>query len=238
MEPQSEGEDGGEINQCEDMTFVKQRRSRLLSKYLPNKYIASNAQGLCGRGSHRYLHQPRDLHGTQNTQPFIMLGGLPECVMLRGARFNLQNEPLHYAQKVEDGHDAAEEDHDGQSLRKEGELVTSVPRGPSSGPRNQSPAYLKSKDVVDQIPEHERRAFFGVVQEHLLARHNEEAASFQRMTPALAGACDTTASLFLIHRLRTEAAALRRRWAELQIKSDSQATCLCRHCTKAFIAEE
>lgn len=192
------------------MTLVKQWPLRLLSKYLPNKYIASDAQGLCGRGSHRYLHQPRDLHGTQNTQLFVILGGLPESLMLCGARFNLQNDPLHYPQKVEDGHDAAEEDHDGQSLRKEGDLVTSIHRGRSSE-RNQSSSYLKSKDVVDQVPEYKRRAFFGVVQEHLLVRHKEETVSFQRTTPALAGTCDTTVSLFLIHRLTTEAAALMRR---------------------------
>lgn len=44
--------------------------------------------------------------------------------MLRGARSNLQDEPLHDSQKVKDRHDAAEEHHDGQSLRKDAKLVT------------------------------------------------------------------------------------------------------------------
>lgn len=97
---------------------------------------------------------------------------------LRGARFNLQNEPLHDPQEVEDGHDAAEEDDDGQSLRKESKPLTSARRQRSSVLSNKSSAYLKSKDVVDQVPEHERRALFGVVQEHLSGTHKEEAASF------------------------------------------------------------
>lgn len=97
---------------------------------------------------------------------------------LRGARFNLQNDPLHDPQEVEDGHDAAEEDDDGQSLRKESKPLTSARRQRSSVLSNKSSTYLKSKDVVDQVPEHERRALFGVVQEHLSATHKEEAASF------------------------------------------------------------
>lgn len=35
--------------------------SRLWSEYLPDKYIACNTQGLCGRRSHCYLHDPGDL---------------------------------------------------------------------------------------------------------------------------------------------------------------------------------
>lgn len=93
---------------------------------LPNKYIACNAQGLCGRGSHCYLHQPWDLHKTQNTWPFITIGGLQEPTMLCCTSFNLQNDPLHYSQKVKDRHDAAEENHNGQSLRKETKLVAYI----------------------------------------------------------------------------------------------------------------
>lgn len=55
-------------------------------------------------------------------------GGLREPVKLRGARSNLQDEPLHDPQEVEDGHDAAEEDDDGQSLRKESKPLTSARR--------------------------------------------------------------------------------------------------------------
>lgn len=82
-------------------------------------------------------------------------GGLLELVKLCGARFNLQNDPLHDPQKVEDGHDAAEEDDDGQSLRKESKPLTSARRQRSSMLSNKSSTYLKSKDVVDQVPEHE-----------------------------------------------------------------------------------
>lgn len=64
--------------------------------------------------------------GHKTHGPWSCWEGLQELVMLYGARFYLHNDPLHYPQIVEDGHDAAEEDHDGQSLRKETKLVTSI----------------------------------------------------------------------------------------------------------------
>lgn len=64
--------------------------------------------------------------GHQTHGPSSYWQGLREPAKLRGAGVNLQNDPLHYPQEVEDGHDAAEEDDDGQSLRKQSKPVTSV----------------------------------------------------------------------------------------------------------------
>lgn len=144
---------------------------------------------------------------------------------LRGARFNLQNDPLHDPQEVEDGHDAAEEDDDGQSLRKESKPLTSARRQRSSVLSDKSSAYLKSKDVFDQVPEHERRALFGVVQEHLSATHKEENCIISGDACRAQGHVQhthTAVSSVLIYKLRR--AALTRQQAELQIRSDSRAT--------------
>lgn len=58
--------------------------------------------------------------------PSSQLGGLQDPAMLCSTCFNLQNDPLHYSQKVKDRHNAAEENHNGQSLRKETKLVTYI----------------------------------------------------------------------------------------------------------------
>lgn len=60
-EPQSD-EEKNRIKESKDLMFLSNNALRRVSKYLPDKYIACYAQGFCGRGSHRYLHQPRDLH--------------------------------------------------------------------------------------------------------------------------------------------------------------------------------
>lgn len=54
-----------------------------------------------------------------------------------GLRTHLQNHPLHEAHMVENGHDAAEEDDDGQNLPGNGEPLLRG-AGPGPGPFPQS----------------------------------------------------------------------------------------------------
>lgn len=124
--------------------------------------------------------------------PSSQTGALRENVLFPTFYFYLQNEPLHYPQKVKDGHDAAEEHHDGQSLRKERKTLShNVQWQQRWAVLNGSSSYLKGENVFDQVPEHKGRAFVGVLQEHLWVRHREEPASSHPMVrfPAGWGKC-------------------------------------------------
>lgn len=92
---------------------------RLWSEYLPDKYVACNTQGLCGRRSHCYLHDPGDL---EEHKPIARCrtDTAGHVDLQRGATvLYLQNDPLHDPQIVKDRHHTAEEHNDWQSLWKE-----------------------------------------------------------------------------------------------------------------------
>lgn len=84
----------------------------------------------------------------------------------------LQNDPLHYPQIVKDGHHAAEEHNNRQSLREKTQPVKlfysfKILVSINKFKKAKSSIYLKGKNVCNQIPKNKWWPFFGVVKEYL-----------------------------------------------------------------------